>query len=546
VGFCILGGRGVFGVAAEPAEAGWGRRIGGAAALLGASVLLSRVAGYVREAVLAWQVGAGASMDAYRAAFQLPDYLNYFLAGGAFSIAFIPIYTRTRQAHGVDAAERLLATVLGTTGVAVVAATAALWWWAEPLTRLQFGGFAPETRELTVHLTRIVLPAQIFFVVGGLLRAVLMAQGSFRAQAAAPVVYNLSVIGFGLALAPTRGVEGFAWGALVGAAVGSFLLALLDARGRVRIRLRFAPADRELWRYLAVAAPLMIGLSLLTVDEWYERLIGNRLGEGVVARLGYARQLMLAPVAVVGQAVATAALPAFSELFSRGRQVELGDTILRTLQTALGVALLAAAGTFVVARPLVEALFLRGAFTPADAEAVGFLLRVLCFAVPAWVTQQIVARAFYARGDTWRPMLLGTAVALAALPLYLALGRDHGAAGLAAAGALAMSANALLTLGLARRLHGAPSLLGLAASAGRTLPIAVAAGAAAHVVQRGAPGLAGALVDLALAGLAFAGVAGAGIALFGDAPLRGLLRRLASRGRRKGKREGGARGGDGG
>jgi len=272
------------------------------------------------------------------------------------------------------------------------------------------------------------------------------------------------------------------------------------------------------------------------VDEWYERLIGNRLGEGVVARLGYARQLMLAPVAVVGQAVATAALPAFSELFSRGRQTELGDTVLRTLQAALGVALLAAAGTFAVARPLVEALFLRGAFTPEDAEAVAFLLRVLCFAVPAWVTQQIVARAFYARGDTWRPMLLGTAVALAALPLYLALGRDHGAAGLAAAGALAMSANALLTLGLARRLHGAPSLARLGASAGRTLPIALAAGFAAHLVQPGAPGLPGALVDLTLAGLAFAGVAVAGIVLLGDDSTRGLLRRLLGRLGRVGSR----------
>lgn len=504
-----------------------GRRIGAAAALLAASVLLSRLIGYVREMVLADQVGISPEMDAYRAAFQLPDILNYLLAGGALSIAFIPLYTRARERNGQAAAERLLATVLGTLGMAALVATVLLFRYAEPLVDLQFAGFDADTRALTVRLTRIVLPAQVFFVTGGVLRAVLMAEGRFAAQAAAPLVYNAAIIAGGLALG--RGAEGFAWGALAGAILGPFAIALGDLMRTSRIRIRIAPADREFLAYMLVALPLMIGVSLLTVDEWYERWFGDDVGQGVIASLGYARQLMLAPVAVVGQAVAAAALPTLSLLYSEGRHAELNRTVLRTLEASLALAVLLGAGLFAVAHPAVAVLFERGAFGAGDTAVVAGLLRILSFAVPAWVIQQIAARAFYARADTWRPMLLGTAAALLAVPLYLALGREAGAAGLAAAGVLAMTANALATLGLARRLHGAPPLAALARAGFGAVAAALPAAGAAIWVQRGAPGFVGAATDLALGGAVFVGVAFPLAWLAGDDALRATLRRLAGR-----------------
>ena len=514
----------------EPAA--HGRRIGAAAALLAGSVLLSRVIGYVREMVLAWQVGVSAEMDAYRAAFMLPDILNHLLAGGALSIAFIPLYARARQQRGDVAAERFMATVLGTLGLAALLFTALIWLYAEPLVGFLFDGMEPEIRALTVRLTRIVLPAQVFFVTGGILRGALMARGRFGAQAAAPLVYNLAIIGAGLGLG--RGPEGFIWGALLGAALGPFGIALFDALRILRVRLRIAPADREFLRYLLVALPLMIGASLLTVDEWYEKVFGDDVGEGVIASLGYARQLMLAPVAVVGQAIAAAALPTLAALWSARRRSELDRVLLRTLQVALALAVLTGAAAFGLAEPGVAVLFRRGAFGADDVVVVAGLLQILCLAVPAWVAQQVAARAFYARGDTWRPMLLGTAIAVLALPLYISLGRQAGAAGLAAAGVIAMSANALATLLLARRLHGAPDLAALAASSGRALVAALPAACAALWVQRGGAGFAGALVDLALGVAAFAAVALPLAWLLGDEALRDVLRRVARRFARRG------------
>jgi putative peptidoglycan lipid II flippase len=507
-------------------------RFGAAALLLGASVLLSRVLGYVREAVLAYQVGAGPEADAYRAGFQIPDLLNYFLAGGALSVAFVPLYTQAR-ARGRAEADRLFATVLGTIGAFAVIGTALLWWQADALVALQFPRFDPETRALTAYVTRIVLPAQIFFLTGGIVRAVLMAEGRFGAQAAAPLLYNGCIIAAGWLLAPRMGVEGFAWGALAGSFLGNFLLGWVDVQRRVRLRVRVAPLDPDFRRYLAVAAPLMFGVTLLVVDEWYERWFGGLLEPGTVAQLGYARQLMLVPVAIVGQALAAAALPFMARLWSEGRRGELDALVLRTLRVGLALAVVAAGALFALAEPTVAVVYERGRFSAQDTHAVAGLLAILTLACPAWVAQQIVSRAFYARGDTWRPMLLSTAVALGMVPVYLVLGRSAGAAGIAAAGVVGIGANALLLVVLARRLHGAPRLAPLAGSFARALAITGIAAVLASRIDLGRSGLAGALLDLAVAGGAFGALVALGVALAGDEPLRAearlALRRLRGR-----------------
>jgi len=513
-----------------------GRQIGAATLLLSSSIVASLLLGFVRESVLAYQVGAGAAVDAYKAAFQIPDWINYLLAGGALSVAFIPLYTRRRE-ESEAAAERLLGIVLGTAGVAVVVLTALLWWQTPGLVDLAFGGFDAETRALTSRLTRIVLPAQVFIVVGSILRGALMARGSFAAQAAAPLVYNLCIILGGLLLAPRLGVEGFSWGCLVGAALGPLLLPLFDVwRRGLRLRPRVRLGDGDFLRYVALAAPLTLGVTLLTVDEWYDRLVGNHLAEGTIALLFYARPLMQVPIRVVGQATATAAMPTFSRLFSDGDLGALDRLLVETLRVALGVAVLAATAMAVLAEPLVRLIYQRGAFGPDDAAVVVAILRIMTWAVPAWVLQQIAVRSFYAREQMWSPMLLGTVVALLAIPLYVAFGRQAGAEGLATAGVVAIWLNAIATLALARAWHGGPAFTPLAATLLRSGGVALVAGGAAAWIPAGAATLVGSLIHLALAGGTFAALAGAGVLLVGGPPLRAALLRFVPRRLRDGLR----------
>jgi len=507
-----------------------------AALLLALSAVLSRLLGLVRERVIAHQIGATHQADAYGAAFLIPDMLNYFLAGGALAIAFIPLYSSVRARSGDAAAGELFASVFGTMTAVAVLATVVLWWQATELVAVFFAGFDADTQLLTVRLVRILLPAQIFFVAGGVLRAVLMARGRFASQALGPLIYNAGIILAGGLWGARFGPEAFAWGALAGAALGPFAIPMFEVwrDPALRPRVRIAPLDPMVLRYLAMAAPIMLGVSLLTVDEWYERWFGALLEPGTVARLGYARQLMLAPVAVAGQAIAAAALPTLSLLWSEKRISELDTTLLNTLRTGVGLAALGAAALFALSEPLVAFVYQHGRFTAADTEVVAALLRILSFAVPGWILQQIAVRAFFARSDTWRPMLLATGVALLAIPLYLALGPRFGAEGLAAAGVIAMSCNALLTLLYARHLHGAPDLRALAATACRAFVIAGAAAfAAAWSVEAWMNGAAS-LLQLAVGGAAFAVTALLGARLIGDPPIREAIARITAIRRRSG------------
>lgn len=509
------------------------RRLGAVALLLAASVALSRVLGYVRDAVIAWRLGVSTEVDAYRAAFLLPDLLNHLLAGGALSIAFIPMYARMQREQGAAAASRLLAVVLGTVTAAAAAVTALLWLVTPALVDRLFG-FERAGLDLTARLTRIVLPAQLFFIAGGIVRGALMAEERFTSQALAPLIYNLGIIAGGVALGGRLGAEGFAWGALAGAGFGALLPSLIEARqAGLRVGFRIAPRAPELRRYLWLALPLMLGVSLLTVDEWYDSIFGSRLGEGAVAALGYARRLLQLPVAIIGQAIGTAALPFLTRLWHERRLAELDNLLLAALRGGLALSLLAGAALYALADPAVAVLYERGRFYAEDTARVAALLRIFAFAAPAWVVQQIAVRAFYAREDTWRPMWLGTAFALPAALLYLELGARLGASGLAVAGVLAMSANALATLWWARRLHGAPELGALAGTGLRAALAGLCAVAAASFVPARADGLTGALTELALRGLAVGGVGLAAGYAFGDAALRGALSRLLARALRR-------------
>jgi putative peptidoglycan lipid II flippase len=200
------------------------------------------------------------------------------------------------------------------------------------------------------------------------------------------------------------------------------------------------------------------------------------------------------------------------------------------LRAGLSLACLAAAASIAFAGPLVLLLYQGGRFTAEDTARVALLLQVFGLAVPAWIAQQIAVRGFYARGDTWRPMWIGTAVALGAAALYYELGGRYGVVGLAIAGVVGMNANALATLGFLRAWYGGPSLLALARTVARAVAIAAVAGfAVVWLPPLGGIGRWGALFDLAFGGAVFAIVSFVGIHLAGDGAQRSALQRIARR-----------------
>jgi putative peptidoglycan lipid II flippase len=513
--------------------------IGRAALLLAASSLASRALGLVREGTLSHLAGAGGATDAYFAAFRIPDFMNHVLIGGALSIAFVPLYTRTLERRGEAAATRLFHTVLGTLTLAAVVIAALVYVFAAPLVGWLYGKFAPDVLALTVEITRIVVPAQVMFVAGGVLNGVLLASGRFGALALSPLIYNVAIIAVGASLYSLLGIKSFAWGVALGAVAGPLLVPLIGAAKRLPIRLRIAPFDRDFREYLWLALPFMVGFTLLTVDEWYETIVGARLAEGSVSHLTYARKIMLVPVGAIGQAIGAAALPALAQLFAEGRTAQLNQTLVGNLRAGVFLALLVAGGTALLAAPAVSLAFQRGSFSAADTAEVAPLLVILAASIPGWILQQITVRSFYARGDTWRPMLIGTALSIAAAPLYLSLGALLDKEGLALASALSMNVNAVITLWITRRLHGI-ELAPLAESTLRGVLMAtIAAAAAAAIValvfgpvalRPATPiGPLAACWLLALGGGIYLLASAAVTMRAGDAPARAVMARLLAR-----------------
>jgi putative peptidoglycan lipid II flippase len=448
--------------AQTPAAPSAMRKLGAAALLLTAAVFLSRVIGFLREAFIASRFGAGAETDAFFAAFTIPDWLNYLVAGGTLSISLLPIYGRHLAAGDEAAANRALSvvtTVILTLVVALIVVAEVL---AEPLTRAFFHDMRADALAHCVHYTRILLPAQLCFVAGGLMTATLLARGHFRAAAFAPLLYNAGIILGGVLLADRLGAASLAWGALVGAFVGPFLIPAVAAhRAGARVRVRYALGDPSLREWLWLSLPLMIGVSLVTADDWILRYFASG-DEGAISHLNYAKRLVAVPIAIAGQAVGQASMPFFTRLFAEGRRAELADTVHRTVRGAGVLAIVLAGGLCALAAPVTGLLFVRGQFTALDLDPTARYLMVFAAAVPLWALQALLARAFYAAGNTWLPMLAGTAVTALSLPIYAFAYHHHGGTGLAVASGLGILLHTLAIALLLPRLL--PAIRGGAAT----------------------------------------------------------------------------------
>ena len=480
--------------------------LGKAALVVSGGILASRLLGFGREVVLAGVLGAGAETDLYRAAFTIPDYLFFLMAGGYLTITFVPILTRHLAAGDVEAANRSFTAVSRVVGVAMLALTAAAMAAAAPLTRAVFPAIDDAHLPELVALVRVVLPAQLFFVVGSLHMAYQYAHQRFAIPALAPVVYNLGIIAGGVAWIPltgSAGAAGFVWGALVGAAVGNFALQWWGSR-RVGARLLAGVGwrDPSVGEYFGLALPLMIGQSAVALDEIFYRGFGQLGGEGAIASLGYARQLNMVPVGVIAQAAGVASYPFLARLFAQGRPAEMAATVHRALRGGIPLAGLATAALCALAVPLTRLAFQRGRFGAEDTVEVAGLLAIYALSVPLWTAHQVYTRGFYAQRRMWLPVGIGTAITALALPLYWVAGTSYGAPGIAATSVTVM---ALYTAAVGAWWHRSNPMPPLTATILRSAVAAAVAGAAGWLVARALPGDAVASVGAALVAAAVGG-----------------------------------------
>jgi putative peptidoglycan lipid II flippase len=510
------------------------RRITQSTAIVMASVLLSRVLGFFRDWTVAHQIGSNASTDAYYAAFTLPDFLNYLVAGGSLSLIFIPVFTKYLAEGAEDEAWHVFSTVLTFMGLVLAFLVAVAEIFAPSLVRAIAPGFNAAEKTRVVFLTRLMLPAQICFYLGGVLSAVQYAKAQFIVPSLAPLIYNIAIILGGLLLSSQLGVTGFCVGVLAGALLGNFGLQIYGAR---RAGARFHP-NLELGNpafrlFLRLAIPIMLALSLVFTDDWIIRWFGSYLPAASITWLNYGKTLMRVPLGIVGQAVGVASFPFLAQLFSENRFAKLNRTLDSTLRGLILMLVPISALTMAESRPLVHLFFAHTKLNSFDLDSTATTLVFFSLGMFAWGAQGIVARGFYAARDTLTPAVSGTLLAVLNLPVYGLLVHRLQHLGLALASSIGIIAYTVVLFALLKRRLPGYELGSLAVFFGKIAALSAATGLVTVRVTEWLGvriswnSTKGALIDLVLASAAGLAVAGALAWILRVREIREFARRLS-------------------
>ncbi|MFQ5855743.1 MAG: murein biosynthesis integral membrane protein MurJ [Anaerolineae bacterium] len=462
------------------------RRMAQAAGIVMIAFMLSRVLGLVREMVIARQFGTSLELAAYLAAFRVPDFIFYLIAGGALGSAFIPTFTEYLTLGDEEEAWLLASAAFNLVGFVLATAAIAAAIIAPLLARLIVPGFDAATQALTAQLMRVMLIAPVVFGISGLVMGVSHSHRHFLAPALAPVFYNLSIILAALFFGPRMGVGALAAGVVVGA----LLHLLIQVPILVRIGVRYTPVlglnhpgVREVGRLMG---PRILGLAAVQVNFVVNTILASGLGAAALPALNYAWLLMMLPQGMFAMALATVAFPTFSELAARNDWTGLRSTLSATLRTVLYLTVPAGVGLLVLRTPLIEALLQRGSFTEASTSAVALALQFYALGLFAHAAVEIVVRAFYALHDTKTPVAIGLSAMVINIVLSLILIRPLSFGGLALANTLAtIGEMAVLVWIMHRRLGGIDAYR----LAGSALRIALAASLMAAAIFSFARGL---------------------------------------------------------
>ena len=433
-----------------------GRRLASAALVIMIFFVLSRVAGLAREVVIGAQFGTSPQLDAYLAAFRVPDILFQLVAGGALGSAFIPTFAAFWAQGKEQAAWLLFSRVLTLVTIILIAIALLAAFFALPLVQWVIApGFTPPQQQLTAELMRWMFVSTLIFGASGLIMGALNATQHFLLPAAAPLFYNLAIIASAWLLAARLGI----YALVVGVVVGALLHFLVQLPGLWQVRAHYRPAvtlaDPGVREVMRLMGPRVLGLFFVQMHFLINTILASGLPAGSLSALNYAWLLMLLPQGIFAQSIATAIFPTFAAQIATGQVAALRHTFGQILRTILFLTIPAAVGLYLLRLPLIGLLLERGEFTAQSTQLVAYALQFYALGLLAHAIVEITVRAFYALHDTWTPVLLGVGAMLLniGLSLWWVNGLQHGGLALANSTATTIEMGLLLWL-LRRRLGG--------------------------------------------------------------------------------------------
>jgi putative peptidoglycan lipid II flippase len=522
-----------------------GRGLFRSAGLISAFTMLSRVLGLVREQVFAALLGAGFYADAFQVAFRIPNLLRDLFAEGALSAAFVPTYARARQDGGAEAAHRLGSRLMSVLLVVLGVVVGLGMLGASLIVGAMASGFAaePGKSELTVTLTRIMLPFLPMVSLAAVAMGMLNTEERFGPPALAPALFNVvaivcAAVLWALGLGPYQVAVGWSIGTLLGG-VAQFAIQLPALRrGGWSFRFEWAPGDPALRQIARLMAPATMGLAAVQVNIFVSTFFAS-YETHAVSWLNYAFRLLYLPIGVFGVAVGTVAATALAKDAAAGNELALRQRLWHSLKSLAFLTVPSTLGLIVLARPIVRLIYEHGRFTAFDTENTALALLIYSTGLVAYASVKVLAPAFYALGKPRVPLAASVLAVLTNVAVVFALHSRFGYRGIAAGMAFSAFVNSGVLLIVfertARARATAPESVGIAGFVLRVGAASLAMGAivyAANVALERALGtsglgaqLVGTLGPIALGVLAYGALAH----MLGMAEARALVQALRRR-----------------
>ncbi len=385
-----------------------------AGAIMVFSLLMSRVLGIVRDMIITNVFGINAQTDAYRFAFMLPDLLFFLISGGALSSAFIPVFSEYWHTNRRNDAWKVFSGVMCIVSVFLVIFVTLCGVFADPLYRsllargLEDKSLIPEI----VGLSRILLPAQFAFFLGGLMMGTLYARKVFTIPGLGPNIYNLGII-FG-AVVISRYVDpqisGMCWGAAGGAVIGNLIIPYLGIRKLgMEFKLGFHWEHEGVKKVFKLMLPVILGLSLPGVFAMIMIAFGSYFSAGTNTILDLSNKLMQAPLGIFGQSLAIAVFPVLTQFYAQNRMDMFRTQLDRTMRTVIYLTIPISVLLAILAPQIASGLYLSDKVSVGQTAQIAVCLQIFCIGIWAWCLHPVLMRAFYSLQDTVTPVAVGTA-----------------------------------------------------------------------------------------------------------------------------------------
>jgi putative peptidoglycan lipid II flippase len=450
--------------------------------VVSAAYLVARVLGYVRVVVIGTTFGAGEDLDAFYAAFRIPDLIFQLVAAGAVASAVVPIVSSLVSNGEPARAWRVVSTLINLMLVGLLIFAAIAFIWAPQLVAAITPGFSGPILDRTIELTRIMLASPILLALGAVATAALNSERRFAASAIAPIVYNLAIIGAAVLLSDSMGVTGLA----LGVVAGSFGLLVVQLPALRRVGFRYAPridlSDDQARKLLRLMGPRVLGLSASQITMVVMTSLATGVGLGAVTAFTIAFALYQIPMGVIGIPLGIVIFPSMARELAVGRTGSYLELVARATRILLFVMLPIAAIGIALRLPAVDLLLGYGRFDAADVVITAETLLPFLIGLTGHAVIGVFARAFYARQDTRTPVLAAILAVVVNTTVGFALVGQYGlpALGLAIAVAAWIEAGALLLV--LRRREPDLDVTGILWVGVRSLLAAVVAGVVAAIV----------------------------------------------------------------